>query len=128
VAGLQLLSKLSGKGAGRPSAGVGEAVQGELAAALDPVALGVDVWVRDHGFEVTGDATVDDPLPTPSGSGNQRTLRDLPSVVTPDLDERIAVLPDTQRNCARTPRCWMISKCPERTTRLVVARDPTRCR
>lgn len=67
------------------------------------VSLGVDVWVRDNGFEVTGDATVDDPLPTPSGSGNQRSLRNLPAVVTRDLDECIAVLTRyTAELCAYT--------------------------
>jgi hypothetical protein len=67
------------------------------------VSLGLDVWVRDNGFEVTGDATVDDPLPTPSGGGNQRSLRNLRAVVTRDLDECIAVLTRyTAELCAYT--------------------------
>jgi hypothetical protein len=56
------------------------------------VAVGVDVWVRNEAFELTGYASVDDPLPTPGGSGNQRFLRDLPNIRTSDLDECIAVL------------------------------------
>lgn len=56
------------------------------------VHLGVSVWVRDHAFEVSGDATVDDPLPVPGGGGNQRFLRDFRDVRTADLDECITAV------------------------------------
>jgi hypothetical protein len=52
----------------------------------------VDVWVRHEAFEVTGYASVDDPLPIPGGNGNQRFLRDLPNIRITDLDGCIAVL------------------------------------
>jgi hypothetical protein len=56
------------------------------------VVLGVEVWVRDQEFEITGYASVDDHLPIRGGSGNQRFLRDLPDIRTTDLDECIAIL------------------------------------
>lgn len=65
------------------------------------VSLGIGLWARDGGFMVEGDASVDDPLPTRGGGGNQRTLRDLPDVRTSDLDEAIeAVERYTAELCA----------------------------
>jgi hypothetical protein len=65
------------------------------------VNLSVDLWARDGGFEVEGDATVDDPLPTRGGGANQRFLRELPTVRTSNLDEAIeAVERMTAELCA----------------------------
>ncbi|WP_433082591.1 hypothetical protein ACQP1P_02170 [Dactylosporangium sp. CA-052675] len=55
------------------------------------VDLGVDVWVREGNFEVSGYATVD----------GRRMLIDLPDVLTEDVDEAIAALRQyTRRLCA----------------------------
>jgi hypothetical protein len=65
------------------------------------VVLSVSVGFRDNHFEIEGDATFDDPLPTPGGDGNQRFLVDFPTVRTTDLDECLAALHDyTNRLCA----------------------------
>jgi hypothetical protein len=53
------------------------------------VSLDIGLWARDGGFMVEGDASVDDPLPTRGGSGNQLTLRELPDLHTSNLDEAI---------------------------------------
>jgi hypothetical protein len=56
------------------------------------VDLGVDVWVREGAFEVSGYATVD----------GRRMLIDLPDVLTEDIDEAIAALREyTRRLCSR---------------------------
>ncbi|GAA2360646.1 hypothetical protein [Dactylosporangium salmoneum] len=55
------------------------------------VDLGVDLWVRDSGFEVSGYATVD----------GRRLLIDLPDVLTEDVDEAIDALREyTRRLCS----------------------------
>jgi hypothetical protein len=55
------------------------------------VDLGVDVWVREGAFEVSGYGTVD----------GRRLLVDLPDVLTDDLDEAIDVLREyTRRLCS----------------------------
>ena len=55
------------------------------------VDLGVDVWVRDGAFEVSGYATID----------GRRMLIDLPDVLTEDVDEAMAALKQyTRRLCA----------------------------
>jgi hypothetical protein len=56
------------------------------------VDLGVDVWVREGAFEVSGYATID----------GRRMLIDLPDVLTEDVDEAISALREyTRRLCAR---------------------------
>jgi hypothetical protein len=55
------------------------------------VDLGVDVWVREGGFEVSGYATID----------GRRMLIDLPDVLTEDIDEAVAALQEyTRRLCS----------------------------
>ncbi|WP_432834275.1 hypothetical protein [Dactylosporangium sp. CA-092794] len=55
------------------------------------VDLGVDVWVREGAFEVSGYGTVD----------GRRLLIDLPDVLTDDIDEAIAALREyTRRLCS----------------------------
>jgi hypothetical protein len=55
------------------------------------VDLGVDVWVRDGNFEVSGYATID----------GRRMFIDLPDVLTADVDEAIRALREyTRRLCA----------------------------
>ncbi|MEV6928808.1 hypothetical protein AB0M46_30560 [Dactylosporangium sp. NPDC051485] len=55
------------------------------------VDLGVDLWVRDSGFEVSGYTTVD----------GRRLLIDLPDVLTEDIDEAIGALREyTRRLCS----------------------------
>jgi hypothetical protein len=55
------------------------------------VDLGVDVWVREGAFEVSGYATID----------GRRMLIDLPDVLTEDIDEAIRALKEyTRRLCA----------------------------
>jgi hypothetical protein len=54
------------------------------------VDLGVDVWVRDGVFEVSGYATVD----------GRRLVVDLPDVLTEDVDEAVTALRRyTERLC-----------------------------
>lgn len=53
--------------------------------------VGLDVWVRDGGFEITGDVTIDDDIPE-EAQGNQRFLVDLPLVRTTDLGECVEVI------------------------------------
>jgi hypothetical protein len=55
------------------------------------VDLGVDVWVREGAFEVSGYGTVD----------GRRLLVDLPDVLTEDVDVAIATLREyTRRLCS----------------------------
>ncbi|WP_432984471.1 hypothetical protein [Dactylosporangium sp. CA-233914] len=55
------------------------------------VDLGVDLWVREGAFEVSGYVTID----------GRRMLIDLPDVLTSDVDEAIAALREyTRRLCA----------------------------
>ncbi|GAA3448774.1 hypothetical protein [Dactylosporangium matsuzakiense] len=55
------------------------------------VDLGVDVWVRDGNFEVSGYATID----------GRRMFIDLPDVLTDDVDEAIRALREyTRKLCA----------------------------
>ena len=55
------------------------------------VDLGVDVWVRDGNFEVSGYATID----------GRRMFIDLPDVLTADVDEAIRALREyTRKLCA----------------------------
>jgi hypothetical protein len=67
------------------------------------VCFNVTIWLRDQHFVITADVTVDDPLPTPGTTGNQRFLLDLPELRTARLDECLATLRDyTVRLCAYT--------------------------
>ncbi|MEV8513513.1 hypothetical protein [Dactylosporangium sp. NPDC051484] len=55
------------------------------------VDLGVDLWVREGAFEVSGYGSVD----------GRRLLVDLPDVLTEDIDEAIAALREyTRRLCS----------------------------
>lgn len=55
------------------------------------VDLGVDLWVREGAFEVSGYGTID----------GRRLLVDLPDVLTDDVDEAIDVLREyTRRLCS----------------------------
>jgi hypothetical protein len=55
------------------------------------VDLGVDLWVREGSFEVSGYGTID----------GRRLLVDLPDVLTEDIDEAIGVLREyTRRLCS----------------------------
>ena len=55
------------------------------------VDLGVDLWVRDGAFEISGYGTID----------GRRLLVDLPDVLTENLDEAVAVLREyTRRLCS----------------------------
>lgn len=67
------------------------------------VCFSVMVWYREDQFRITADVTVDDPLPIPGGSSNQRYLLDLPDVRTTDLDECLSAVRDyTARLCEYT--------------------------